>query len=737
VVVLTPAWRRAPRGRTNRNNVASPTRTRARYGGERRSATRASAAFAGTASPRRDVSRPRHECSAVEWPGVRKSGAPGPRVRKMRERRHESANSYEFAALPGRAAGALCINTCISTNSGSSRCGCWHTLANAGVGGRLTRISRIEAASSRVPAPAAGGLSAPDEKYGPLGTPHLQSGRRLINLDVGAVEGETVSGGTFDRSWEQRVYSLRASAGEHEIRFADGVIEVRQADSGLFRARVVWDHGHGERELTTEGPYTKIHAKIGQVLKDGPAFGPTYDASRGIRFVTFESDGSSRATVPEGEVRIKPFLGQFVIIFVPDGGFQALAVAEDPDLLMRAGTDYGADWSTGPRFAVRFAGKHRELRVSNLAHELAFHRLDDDSILSLVPHSLPEDDRPATVALRLVRGDDVQHLAILPALSEEVVIWSDEQTASPGSSAPSAPPSLATTRSAPAASATTLSSGGFASEEVRELVVRYLHHRASVPGPAHYLRQEISPLVLAIERGVDVRGWGHGLVRALERAGDFQLGWHMRTVNYWIKGFKDDGIIARPMAGSRTVEFPFGEFGNLNSIAVARLYAWAGLKRPSAGTLPLTRPPPTAPPPSAPSSGSHVAYPSPSPTSPSAGRLGAFACNADPPSTHPAVPSAPAAAPSATATSAAPTPALTPPPPTPAEPVVGVKDLQWADDREPWPDELKPEFMFYRPPESRASGDYVPGEVDDSVGEPPDDAEDEDIDDAARGPPKE
>lgn len=58
------------------------------------------------------------------------------------------------------------------------------------------------------------------------------------------------------------------------------------------------------------------------------------------------------------------------------------------------------------------------------------------------------------------------------------------------------------------------------------------------------------------------------------------------------------------------------------------------------------------------------------------------------------------------------------------------------DASEPWPDELKPEFLFYQPRETRISAHGAPNRVDDSSRGPPGDTSAEDDDDAARGPPK-
>jgi hypothetical protein len=204
-----------------------------------------------------------------------------------------------------------------------------------------------------------------------------------------------------------------------------------------------------------------------------------------------------------------------------------------------------------------------------------------------------------------------------------------------------------------------------------------------------------------------------------------------------LKALKRDGILARPLEDSRKVEFTFHEFRSLNSPAVARLYAWAKLEPPSA----VIRPPPsrsprTTPPPLCPT---RTAPPNPSPTSSSMDWSGAIGCNGDPTAApSPAVPPTPALG-----GGEAPRALSAPPgeftPQTWAELAKAASDHgddhAFPDDDapEPWPDELKPEFLFYQPRAALLSDNTV---VDTARGPPDENRADDEVDDASRGPPE-
>lgn len=437
-------------------------------------------------------------------------------------------------------------------------------------------------------------------------------------------------------SWERRcdeqeAQQLRCEVDDHRTRFADGVVEVRTID-GICTAKVIWRDGYGERALE-RGPYAFVHAQIGEILRHGPSFGPVHSPDRErLEFFRFTSDGSLRATRPHGELRVKAFLDQSVLLFVPDGGFRLLFVSEDRVKLVQAAEIYGAQWASlaGPRWAVSYQGKHHELRVSNLASELAFCELDRRTRFSLRAHRLPEGDEPAVAALELVRGDHVTRLALVPfdPESDVVVIWSDRQVDHPAPPPPSqAGPSPASPPGQTDSSGTTTPRS--IAPAVLALLEKYIRWFVGQPkheGLRHSgdWRRQISPLLRAAERGVNVAGCGASFRRALERAGGFDAVSGQRAFCYWVKAFRDDGILVRACGPRRSV-FVFEELCDLNSPAVAGLCAWAGVSVESlagAGTVgdpsePTTdRPPPSAPPPSPPPSEARESSRQSSPASP-------------------------------------------------------------------------------------------------------------------------
>ena len=410
---------------------------------------------------------------------------------------------------------------------------------------------------------------------------------------------------------EVEQHRLTCWAGDTDLRFADGVIVVRSFDR-VCTAKLVWDHGYGERALE-RGPYSSVHAHIGRVLRNGAAFGPVHTGDDAdLRFIWFETDGSFRATRPHGEVRVKRFFDHHVLLFAPDGGFRLLRVSKDPDELKLTAEVYGPEWASysGPRLAVRFEGRIRELHVSNNPSELAYHEIDEHTRFSLRPHRLPEGDEPAQAALYFFgpRGK-ARLLALVPidATSDESLIYSDEQ------SVPSAPsqgrgrPTAETPGSSPASSSARPPEGETAGSSamlpgLRDLVRQYLLEIAERPGGGPEMRAQCEHLLRAAERGANISGWGASLRDALERACDYKFSGGSRAFCYLVKALKDDGILAR--SWGRKCRLVFAELHRPDSQAIALLCERFGVtpesvlgtpERPTTGRTPPTTPPAGAP----------------------------------------------------------------------------------------------------------------------------------------------
>jgi hypothetical protein len=461
---------------------------------------------------------------------------------------------------------------------------------------------------------------------------------------------------------EMEAHRLGCWTGNFELHFADYEIVVRSFGR-VCTARIIWDHGYGERALE-RGPCTSVFAHIARIMRNGPTFGPVHEGDGDeLRFVEFESDGSFRATRPHGEVRVKRFLDQYVLLFVPDGGFRAIHVSRDPDELKMVADVYGPEWTScsGPRYAVRFGGRVRELHVSHNPSELAYHDIDEDTRFSLIPYSLPEGDRPAQAALYLFQAEEkTQLLALVPIepTIRDPVIWSEEQPAQPDpadrsrerQTGASPPSSSASPPEVEPAGSTAMPPG------LRALVARYLGDVAEKPGSGKEMREQSEKLLRAVERGNNVSGWGAALRSAVERACDNTFVGSSRAFCYLVKALKDDRILARPWG--RKCQLVFSELRHPDSPAIARLCQRYGAKpesvfgtevvdlpppdrapSPPVGRPPSTTPPAGAPTPAARERAMHMS-PSPAwpPTTPATPPAGAPTLDRDRPASSSASP---------------------------------------------------------------------------------------------------
>lgn len=127
------------------------------------------------------------------------------------------------------------------------------------------------------------------------------------------------------------------------------------------------------------------------------------------------------------------------------------------------------------------------------------------------------------------------------------------------------------------------------------------------------MRAQSEMLLRAVERGVNVSGWGAQLRSAVERACDYKFSGSARGFCYLIKALKDDGILARPWG--RKCQLVFAELHCPDSLAIALLCERFGVTLESvlgppppvdtsqtgrASAPPTGRPPPTTPPARAP-----------------------------------------------------------------------------------------------------------------------------------------
>jgi hypothetical protein len=438
--------------------------------------------------------------------------------------------------------------------------------------------------------------------------------------------------------------------------------------TGKFcEAILSWEHEYGATVLA-RGTYATVNARITDVLLDGPDVPPVHEVGfERLNLVEFADDRSTRATVPRGELRFKPFLDKSIAMLVSADRSLRLCQLGEYETLASLAETYTEEWAASPRLVVFFRGKLREFRASNIAGELGMHRIDERTRLVLVPHSLDPSGESGSVALELMSGDDVELLAIVPILGkhQDLVLWSDGSVRPNGRgrawrpqvSRQAAKVQTKTVERRPhKLDPSPLPPEAAMLPGVQELLGRYLEEVREAAGPGKSMRAELSPLQRCAEKGVRIRGRGAALRQGFEAAGEFTFRGGTRTFQNFVKGLVDDGILARPCEDGRAREFVFDELFDPDSETVARLFERYGITRGGNASAPAEDEPstPVEGEPSATAGGepgAPVDEPSAAVTGPTAGRV------ADVVNAHPGVGGpGPSAAPSPQAPSAPPPP---------------------------------------------------------------------------------
>ena len=371
----------------------------------------------------------------------------------------------------------------------------------------------------------------------------------------------------------------------------------------LCEAVVTWERAYGSTILA-RGPFEKVIDRVREVSRDGLDVPPVYEGGLDRLNIVDFYDDTTRAIVPQGEIRFKPFLDKSIAMLVSADQSVRFCHLGTYEILTGLAETHTTEWVLYPRVVVFFWGKYREFKASNITGELAMSRLDAHTKLVLVPDSLGPSG--ACVKLELMSDDDeVELLAVLPILRKhpEPVLWSDGSVRHPGiggARRPQAPRQTArarttTVRSTPVKSMPRKVAPPRAPETpmepaVQEMLGRYLEEVREAAGPGKSMRAEISPLQRCAEKGVRIRGRGAPLRRGLEEASEFTFRGGTRTFQNFVKGLVDDGILARLCEDGREREFVFDELFDPDSETVERLYRRYGITRGRSTSAPAEAP---------------------------------------------------------------------------------------------------------------------------------------------------
>lgn len=403
----------------------------------------------------------------------------------------------------------------------------------------------------------------------------------------------------------------------------EGSVYMRPLAARPDLCEATFDWGHGSA-IFHRGTHFEYLAKLQEILWFGPGFSPAYNRLEHVPVSECESDESVRATVPEGQFRLKRFFNQRLLLFIRAGVEGNLGIVtcsvfpEEGDFELEAQGE-GERWCDTRPLAVCFGGRLLKVRVSNFPNELGFCFVDGHvkgRRLVLVPLKPPEGAPLTQLEVVLVDDHEPTQLGVVSIKQDlfpgtpEQVIWSDGagtpwtrsgQTFGHGGSTSADSSGVAATPGAhrtptPASASASRASRTPQPPGPREsatpphpafvpLLVRYFGELAESGKTAVALRrelglpggaEEISPLMRAVEHGVDLRGRGHVLWSALEMACGFKSRFRERTHYNFLTRLQTDGIICRPCADTSGRILPLSEFGHPCAEAARRLCARFG-----------------------------------------------------------------------------------------------------------------------------------------------------------------
>ena len=452
--------------------------------------------------------------------------------------------------------------------------------------------------------------------------------------------------------------------------FPEGHIEIRPL-AGCHVGIIVFDQGYGSSEFA-RGPLPDCLEQAAHLMREGSHHPPSHEAGAPMRWHLFPHDGSHRATLPGGELRILAHGGAWFLVHVRRDGCCVFGRGTQLELIELAESGYSRFETHHRPLSIDYRGRRYHLKLTTASEDLAVVTTDDGTRFSV---RITAGD-----SLHLERLSGGERLCIktfdhvFDGLPES--LWSGDTEPKPPQSGPTPPglgsirPSAGTPPTAPI------------TPEVQAATLAMLEYLAMLGGAGKCVRLWCrAAFEVLADRGIRVRGRGEELRKQLKQHSNMELPGGMRVFRYAMATCRELGLLVSD--GTLDV-FPFDDLHDPASEFARAVVAVFGKQVPA---------PPSNKVPRADASEAHGAPPTATldpPTAPAAAPTST--ATPSPPTEPEATPTAPAAAPASTAT---------PSPPTEPEPPVELYPL----DTWPFQDDTMSAHEF-------VAGAYHPGSQD-------------------------
>lgn len=403
--------------------------------------------------------------------------------------------------------------------------------------------------------------------------------------------------------------------GEMVLPTAEGRIVMSSCgDPDLYLAVMVFNDEYGKCELT-RAPMGHVLRLAADVYENGVCLGPTHVEGAAIRWVPF-ADGSLRASIHDGEVRILPYgEDRYVLLHVRRASVYPLALGTDRrEIVDRVESELHSFADSPNSIAVQFRGRRLNFKATKCGDGFARCKLDDTTFIVSLEDSGADALSPNLVVER-IRSGTSERVAELPYSDHLDVLWTENEEVRPGRAVPHSSRKIRPGPTWPLVSAhpTPGAANTPLSPEVKEALTGVLEHIARLGGAGISIHlQAVTMFDTLAEDGVRVVGRGATFRSAIEGGAKRAFVGKERTFRYAIAPYRVFGLVRSD--GVHDV-LPLDALRDLRAeYTRALLDTWSRIKASNgtaSGPRSSTNSPP--PPPSPPEQGSS---PQPPPESP-------------------------------------------------------------------------------------------------------------------------
>lgn len=317
----------------------------------------------------------------------------------------------------------------------------------------------------------------------------------------------------------------------HRFPVPEGHVELRPVSQGHVGI-IVFAQGYGSSEFA-RGPLWHCLQRAAVIVREGAPYPPAHEPGAPLRWHHFPHDGSHRATLPGGELRILGHNGAKFLVHVRRDSCCIFGSATELELFEAAEILYSEFETRHRPLSVEYRGRRYNLQVSAGGDDLAATSATDGTRFSV------RIDRDNALHLERLTEDVRSRIKTFPDVFDGLpeLLWSDSGDQTKHHSAPHI--TLGQIRLCPEIHPT-----GSLTPQVRAAALACFEYLARLRGAGKTVRERLRHIFeILAERGVRVRGRGEAMRTQLVSCSGAELPAGLRTFRWAMATCRKLGLV--------------------------------------------------------------------------------------------------------------------------------------------------------------------------------------------------